>query len=211
MKKLLALLLTAMLIVSMAACGETAAPPATTTEPTTAPAPVGTLLVTFGAAMELVYDVDGKVISITGTNELGKTIAEAKQDQLNTGCVYALRAILRYAVDNNLLGDAKNMVVRVGKGDPLPKEDFLTEICTDCQYLADEECTGIQMIQLSGDKLNEEGNLTADTAKALAVRFLGAEAAEVTGTDAPVDDLYTFTWSDKTVTVHAFTGLVTAK
>ena len=213
MKKVFALLLAAVLVISMAACGETAETPATTTPATEPKAaePMGTLYVTFGATLEFVFDAEGNALSITGTNEIGKTLAAAKQDQVGKGCVFGLRAILRYASDNNLLGDAKSMVIRVGAGEKLPSEDFLNTIATDCQYLADEECTGIQMFIAADSKLDTQGNLTPDAAKALAIRFLGAAEADITGGDAAAEGVYTFTCGEETVTVDAFSGLVTKK
>ena len=213
MKKLFALLLAAVLVISMAACGETAETPATTTPATEPKAaePMGTLYVTFGAKLELVYDAEGKALSITGTNEMGQTLAEAKQDQVGKGCVFALRSILRYASDNKLLGDAKSMVIRVGVGEKLPKENFLEEIATDCQYLADEECTGIQMFTAADDKLEENGKLTPAAAKTLACRFMDALEEEVVSDEALENGAYTFTCGNMVVTVDAFSGLVTKK
>ena len=213
MKKLFALLLAAMLVISMAACGETAVEPTTepTTEPTVAPEPIGTLYVSFGAVLELAYDAEGNALSITGTNELGKSIADANQNQLGKGCVFVLRTILRYAADNNLLGDAKTMAVRVGAKEQLPKENFLEEIQTDCQYLADEECTGIRIIPLDGDKLDSSGNITAATAKKLASLFFAADETAVTGGEAAVDGIFTFVCGENSCTVDAFNGLVTKK
>jgi hypothetical protein len=212
MKKLLALLLAVMLVVSMAACGKTDAAPTTapTTAPEKEPEPAGTLYVAFGAALEMVFDSNCETISITGTNDLGKLIADANQNQLNKGCVFALRAILRYASDNSLLGDAKTMAIRVGAKDTLPKADFLEEIQTDCQYLADEECTGIRIVPLVGDMLDSDGNITAAAAKKLACRFMEAEDADVTGGEAAADGVFTFVCGEKSCTVDAFSGLVKA-
>lgn len=207
MKKLFTLCLALLLV--LCGCAETPAKPAVTTSPTEtteAPTtPVGTLYVSFGATLELVYDETGAALEITGTNEIGKQLAEAKQDQLGKGCVYVLRSVFRYAIANELLGDAKTAAFRTGKNDPLPTEDFLTVIGQDCQYLLDEEVTHIGMYELSGDKLDAEGNLTYDAAKLLATKYLGADAQ---GEEAPADGMYTFTAEEKACTVDAFTGLV---
>ena len=208
MKRLFALLLAAVLVISMAACGETAVEP--TTEPTE-PTPLGTLYVSFGATLELVYDTNGNALTLEGTNELGKSIADANQDQLNRGCVFVLRTVLRYAADNNLLGDAKTMTVRVGAKEQPPKEDFLEEIQTDCQYLADEECTGIRIMPLDGDKLDSSGNITAATAKKLACLFFAADETTVTGGEAAANGVFTFVCGENSCTVDAFNGLVTKK
>ena len=214
MKKWIAMLLALMPVLSLAACGEEA--PAPTTPPTTAATeakeadPAGTLYVAMGGTLELVFDNEGNALTITGTNEVGKTLAAAGQKQIGKGCVFVLRTILRYASDNNLLGDAKSMVLRIGVGEELPTADFLEVIATDCQYLADEECTGVQMYRAIDDKLDDNGNLTAAAAKFLAGRFMGVTAEEVSGEETIADGFYTFSCGDMTVTVDAFTGLVSA-
>lgn len=210
MKKMIALCLVMLMLASvLSGCNENRADP---TETTGAKAsPVGTLYVSFGATLELVYDDAGNALQLTGTNEAGKVLAEAKQDQLNKGCVYTLRSILSYAIENDLLGDAKTAAVRVGANDPLPSDDFLNVIIEDCQYLVDEELAGIDMICLAGDKLGEDGNLTYEAARKLAGKYLDVDAADLRGEQTPADGVYTFTGGDRSCTVDAFTGLVIGK
>lgn len=213
MKKIFAILLALAMLLALAACGETDAAPTTvpTTAPTEAATPAGTLYMTFGAAIEMVYDEEGEVLELTGKNEAGKTIAQACQNQLGRECVFAARAILRYTSDNQLIGDARTVAVRLGKGDPLPEEDFLDTIITDCQYLADEECTNLKMVKIHDERLTEDGELNSDAAKRLASYFLDVPEADITGDNEPVDGAYTLTGGEKSCTVDAFTGLVTAK
>ena len=199
-----------MLLSILSGCGsDTAAPttlaPETTAAAEAAPTPVGTLYVSFGAALEITYDEEGNALTLTGVNEAGKLLAEAKQDQLNKGCVYTLRSILRMVIDQQLLGDAKTVTVRIGAEDPLPTEDFLQTIGQDCQYLIDEEGAGVDIYCLTGDKLDETGNLTYETAQMLASKYLGAEA---TAAETTATDVYAFTAGEKTCTVDAFTGLI---
>lgn len=213
MKKFLALLLSAILILGVfAGCGNAAKPGETTAE-TTAPAakPAGTLYLSFGPTIEVAYDDAGNVLQITGTNEAGKTIADASADQVGKACVFAARKFLRYASDNKLLGDAKSMVVRVGIGDPLPDDEFLSTIVTDCQYLADEESTGIWLMQLTQEALDSDGNMTPAAAKKLAARFLEVEESALVGDDTITQGAYIYTGADKSCSVDAFTGLVTKK
>lgn len=214
MKKILALLLGAILILGLfAGCNQNMAnntTTATTAEATTEPAvPVGTLYLSFGPAFKIIYDRDGNALEITGTNEEGQTIATNCADQIGKGCVFVARKFLRYASDNNLLGNAKNMVVRLDMSDPLPSEDFLDTIVTDCQYLADEECTNLQLMKIDSDDLTCDGNLTLETARILAARFLGAEETDLVDPEAITDGLYTFSSCDASCSVDAFTGLVT--
>ena len=144
--------------------------------------------------------------------EYGKTIANACQNQLNQDCVFAARAMLRYASDNKLFGDAKTVAVRLGKNDPMPTTDFLETIITDCQYLLDEECTGLKMIRISDERLDEDSRLNLDCAKILASYYLGAPTSELSGGEVPLDGVYTITTADgKSCTVDAFNGLVVGK
>ena len=207
MTKIIALSLALLLL--LCGCGkEAAVTPETTTVPETtapAPTPAGTLYVSFGAALEIVYDESGNALTLTGLNEVGKQLADAKQNQLNKGCVYTLRSILRMAIDQQLLGDAKTCTVRIGANDPLPTEDFLMTIGQDCQYLIDEEGAPLDIYCLTGDMLDEKGELTFDTAQMLASKYLQAEATPAEETPIGV---YTFTAGDKTCTVDAFSGLI---
>lgn len=210
MKKVIALCLAILTLAGvLSGCNENLTDPAETTE--TKVSPAGTLFVSFGAALEIVYDDSGNALQLTGTNEAGKVLAEARQDQLNKGCVYTLRAILRYAIDNDLLGDAKTVAVRLGINDPLPTDDFLAVIIEDCQYLVDEELAGIDMVCIADDKLGEDGNLTYEAAMKLASKYLCVDAADLSGEQTPVDGVYTFTGGDRSCTVDAFTGLVIGK
>lgn len=215
MKRILAMLLCVILVLGLfVGCNKEEAAPTTTaaTEASTEPAePAGTLYLAFGPALALVYDEEGKVLQIAGTNEAGKTIADTCADQVGRGCVFAARKFLRYASDNNLLGDAKSMVVRVGNSDPLPTEDFLDTIVTDCEYLADEECTGIQLMKITVDDLDSDGNMIPETARALAARFLGVTESDLQGEETVADGFYSFSCGDASCTVDAFTGLVTRK
>lgn len=216
MKKILALTLGAVLILGLfAGCNQNGTDNTTTaatTEATTEPAvSAGTLYLTFGPAFEIVYDENGNALQITGTNEAGQTIAANCADQIGKDCVFAARKFLRYASDNNLLGDAKNMVVRLDMSDPLPSEDFLDTIVTDCQYLADEECTGLRLMKIVSDNLTCDGNLTPETARVLAAHFLGVAETDLSDPGAITDGCYNFSGGDASCAVDAFTGLVTKK
>ena len=210
MKKSIAFTLAVLLALGMfAGCGNTADTPQTTTEATEAAEPVGTLLIHVGAAFEFVYDATGKALQINGLNEAGQDIAPICDKYIGRDCVHGVRGLLRHMSDNKLIGDAKTMAVRVKHGDPLPSQDFLETITTDTQYLADEECTGVKVIQIGQGQLNNDGTLTPQIAKTLAYLTLGCTAEDLTGADVPAQGLYTFSYDGKSCTVDAVTGAVT--
>lgn len=210
MKKLLAVLLSLAVLFAFAGCGsetpgETAAP----THETEAPTPVGSVIATMGTVgFELVYDREGVILELKGFNEAGDAIAEACQKYVGRACVHGIRGILRYAADNQLLGDAKTFSIRVRHGDPLPEETFLETIVVDTQYLADEECTGIRMIQLDGSHLTAEGYIDEDTAARMGSLYLQVDVTDVTVSQLSAEHTYTVTAADMTCTVGAVTGFV---
>lgn len=208
MKKFFALLLAALTVLTFAACGKTETP-----ETTAAPVAetAGKLTIAFGAVVEIVYDETGKLISLNGINETGEKIAAGCTGFEGRDVVHCVRSLLRYAVDNQLLGDAKTMSVRMHKDNKIPDEEFLPTIIQDTQYLADEECTGIRMVSVALEDLDENGNIGLEKAKHMAMVYLGATmTADLGGDEEPADGAYTFEYEGVSCTVNAVTGLVTA-
>lgn len=199
-----------MLFALMAGCGNNSKP-SETTEDTTPATPAGTLYVTLNNTLELVYDQDGNILELKGTDADSNAIAADLQMHLGRGCVHAVRGFMRYVSDRKIIGDAKSMTVRVGFGDPLPTADFLDTITVDTQMLADEEGTGVQIHKISADKLDSAGLILPEVAKILAARRLSTTAETLTGEDTVVDGQYTYSFAGKTCTVNATTGLITAK
>lgn len=212
MKKLLALALSALMILGLfVGCGNTAKPAESSTETTVAATPAGKLIVSLNNTVEFVYDETGKILEIKGTDEDSNAIATDLQQHLGRDCVHGVRALMRYHTDKKIVGDAKTMSVRVAYGDPLPTEDFLDTIVIDTQMLADEEDSGVRIIQIGAAQLDEYGIILPETAKKMAGLYLGVAAEELTGDYVGTDNLYTYSFGDKSCTVDGTTGLVKAK
>jgi len=173
--------------------------------------PAGTLYVDFGASIEVLYDDEGNALLFTGVNEAGKKIATGSTMYLGKLCPSFLWKLLEFGIKNKLTDSTPLMVVRVGKTDVPPTDDFLTAIATGCQQLSDRMNAGIRVFALGEEQLNEEGLLTAQTAKTLASVRFGCAETEVDGDAAPADGVYTFTCNGKTCTVDAFSGVTTLK
>lgn len=206
MKKLIAIMLSLALTLSLAACGSKT--PAETTVPTEQAVPVGSVIAAMGAVFELVYDHEGVVLELKGLNDAGQQIADNCQQHLGRACVHVIRSLLRYASDNQLIGDARTLSVRVRHGDPLPEDTFLDTIVDDTQYLADEECTGIRMVKLDATRLTGEGLIDEDTAGYMAAVYFQGDVTEMTVSPLSQENIYTVTWQDAVCTVDAVTGLV---
>lgn len=219
MKKYLTLAVCLLILLSLlVGCGNTTAPAETPTETTTETTPKtttatpgGTLLLSMGDTYELVYDAAGKILEVNGTSENSKKIAADLQQQVGRDCVYGARALMNYYISQQLLDNIKTMAVRVGFGDPLPSEDFLTTCVNDTQLLAFEEDTAVQIVEISGSSLDDKGLLLPETAKKLAALHLGVTPEELTGEDTVEDNLYTYSFDEMTCIVDAFTGLAIEK
>lgn len=205
--QILAMLLIFAMVLSAAGCSKDGG------KETTAPVKetAGVLTIAFGAVVEIVYDETGKLISLNGINETGEKITAACTGFEGRDVVHCVRSMLRYAYDNQLLGDAKTMSVRMGKDSKVPDEEFLPTIIQDTQYLADEECTGIRMVSIALEDLDSEGNISMEKAKHMAMIYLGAiQTADLGGDEEAVNGIYTFDYEGAACTVNAVTGLVTA-
>lgn len=173
--------------------------------------PAGTLYIDFGVSIEVVYDDEGKALQLVGTNQAGKQAATNCTRFLGKPCSAVVWKLLEYSVKNKLTGSTPLMVIRLDKTDVPPSDDFLTAIATPCQQLSDRMNAGIRVFAPEGEQLDEEGQLTSQTAKALAAVRFGCAETDITGGEALADGVYTFTCNGKTCTVDAFSGVTTLK
>ena len=171
--------------------------------------PTGTLYCYLNGAVELIYDDEGKALQLSGTNEIGKQLTSACIQLLGSKSEELPKAMLIHAIQNNLLGETKTMVLRVGSGDPLPYESMLTDIADQCQQLAAEKGCAIRVFAVNQNMLAKDDLLGLDIAKQIAAVYLGE--GEISGDEAPANGVYSFTANGKSCTVDAFSGVVTMK
>lgn len=211
-KKLIAIILSAMMLLGLCACGQQAEAPETT-EALQGSSPVGILLVSMGAEFQINYDAEGFAISITGTNDAGRTAAATVTGFNGRDCVHAVRSLLDAVVEQKLSGNAKDLVVRLGMESEVPYEGFLENIRNDVQLKADELGAGMMVKLITDADLTEEGFINLTVAKELAAKYAGlADVAVLEGTGEVVNGAYTFTFGaegeEDTATVDASTGHV---
>jgi len=211
-KKLIAVILSALMLLGLCACGTGNDAPETT-EALQGSSPVGILLVSMGAEFQIGYDAEGFAINITGTNDAGRTAAAAVTNFMGRDCVHAVRSLLDAVVEQKLAGNAKELVLRLGMEAEIPYDGFLQNIGNDVQLKCDELGSGLMVKLITDDMLNEEGFINTATAKELAAKHANlADAAVLEGGDAVVNGAYTFTFEvegeEDTATVDASTGHV---
>lgn len=212
-KKLIAIILSALMLLSlMAGCGTTNDTPETT-EALQGSSPVGILLVSMGAEFQIGYDAEGFAINITGTNDAGRTAAATVTNFMGRDCVHAVRSLLDSVVAEKLAGTAKDLVIRLGMESEVPYEGFLQNIGGDVQLKCDELGSGLMVKLITDDMLTEEGFINEATAKELAAKHAGLEdVAVLEGNDAVTDGMYTFAFGEEgekdIATVDANTGHV---
>ena len=209
-KKLIAMILSVLMLLGLfAGCTPATNDAPETTEAIQGSSPVGVLLVSMGAEFQIGYDAEGFAISITGTNDAGRTAAATVTGVTGRDCVHAVRSLLESVAEQKLSGNAKDLVIRLGVESEVPYEGFLQNIGNDVQLKSDELGAGLMVKLLTEKELTEEGFINVATAKELVAKHAGLEdAAVLEGAEEVVDGAYTFTFGEDVATVDASTGHV---
>ena len=98
----------------------------------------GLLILRVNPEIEIAYDKDGKVLSLTGKNEDGKRIVSAMQDYTGKSCDSVLQDLIM-EIDKagyfagEIDGQQKNIVLQIEPGSVLPSDHFLTDMSTCTQ------------------------------------------------------------------------------
>ena len=137
--KLAGLTLTAALtLTALTACGGsgTAALPGTTPSATplqTASASVGTVLLSVNPEIEMSYDEQGNVVSLTGLNDDGRAVLAGYTGYEGKPCKTVIAELVT-AIDDGGYFDAtidgheKNIVLKLERGSEYPDDDFLEDV-----------------------------------------------------------------------------------
>lgn len=187
--------LAALLAVVMALCVLTACnkePQQTEPENVGTPLPVGTIVLTVGASVNIRYDIDGLAVKVDGNNEDGINLADSYTGYLGKPCADVVEElILAAAKDAYLTANTKNIVVKQVLTSALPGSHFLETIETAAKDAAAEAKSAAVVTLVNSEKMDSEGYINLETAQALLCNELGVEKLDMYyGLPTPTDGCY---------------------
>lgn len=206
-KKILAAVLSIVLLLCLAACGGKTATPAPSggTVQTVKPDADGMIYLSMGAEIKLNYDKNGNILSVEPANEAGQELLAEAPVGTGVACNVAAADLVKAAVADT---DLKVIIIKQAFGSSSPSKEFLSAIATDAEAAAGS----CKVITVSVDELTAEGYLSIDTVKAIFMASIGVESAVVTVTEEQVNGIYYLSHKDGNVTsnytVDADTGIV---
>lgn len=170
----------------------------------------GTVVLTYGAHVEIDYDQNGKILRLRGMNDLGQTAVAAESGLVGKDVTKGVDACLSALAEDSVIRRNRSLAIRVKFGDRLPKDDFLETVAEDARVTCREKGINLKVYPIGPDKLEPDGTINMETCKTMAMDYLGAlMMADIGGDETPVDNVYTFSFENRICTVDTNTGLVT--
>ena len=203
-RKILSALLCAALLLCFAGCAKE---PVTNVTPTfDTPETAGVLFVSVGAEFKIVYDTEGLVIALDGTNNAAGEVVSAYGDANGAACDAVVSKLIKDTVDLGSNGFNRVVVIKQASGSVVPSANFLEDVRLDAA-----SATDFEVVLILADTLTQDGYISADAAKDILVRQLKLTDVTITCSDV-VDDRYTLTFetdgAEQEYQVDAVTGTV---
>jgi hypothetical protein len=133
-------------------------------------------VLTAGASVNISYDIDGLVVKIDGNNENGITLSDSYTDYLGKPCANAAKELIQAASKASFLtADTKNIVIKQVRGAVLPGAHFLETIENAVKDAAAEVKSTAVITMVNTEKMDDDGYIDLETAKALLCNKLGVE------------------------------------
>ena len=215
MKKLFALMLATLMLLSLCACGKSEAEyqsgmVATEPQEMLMPDEAGKLTIYSEADIQVVYNEKGNVIAVTALNQPAERIVNT-YDFAEKTCSLAVLELVDMVFDESLLTTRSCILVRQEPGSATPSDDFLKNILDDAQLNKGE----YPVIVTGADELNADGLFSAKTAQTvLNASHPATEGSTIVCSGDPVGGSYSFFCTDvegntKEYAVGAIDGTVT--
>lgn len=218
-KKLLSLLLTAVMFLGLlAGCGNNSDSSDSSTETTGAavsePIAAGMLVLSTDASVKITYDADALVLNVSSLNDNGVVLSDLYTDYLGKSVTTVVEELLRLGEKQDYLTDnVKNVIIKSAFGSSLPGTSFLDNISLTVQNTLDDLGSAAVITLIDQTGLTEDGYISLDIAKKLLANQLGvAEFDTYYGNDAISSDCYICTveisGEQYSYTINAVTGLI---
>ena len=200
--KLSALVLTSVLSLSLlTACTQnagTAAAPSQAPAAREAPAgSVGTVLLSVNPEIEMAYDGQGNVVSLTGRNADGQAVLQGYSGYEGKACTAVVSELVEKIdqggyFDSTIQGHEKNIVLKLGSGAQSPSDDFLEELAQAVRVTVEEEQIGSRTMALDQDDYDDayedRGYINTAAAQELLSAQMGRDDLQFMEKDYDLDD-----------------------
>lgn len=193
MKKFFSAVLVVVMTISLlAGCGSQEATPTETDPTVSASIPAGTLVLCSGTCVSITYDTDGLVLKVNGVNEAGIELADSYTDYMGKPCATVAKELIAAGAQaGQLTPDVKNIIIKQNLRSQLPDSHFLETIETEVKAAAEAAGSTAVITVIDTSKLDEQGYINLDTAKALLCNELGVEKLDkYYGSATPIDGTY---------------------
>lgn len=225
MKKIIALLLASlMLLTAMAGCKKDAdanTPPAgdatTPSENGEVVGPVfqqggGSFYITADASILVTYDADGTVQKAEAQNSAAENYLASCDDQTGYDCTDFVSNFIK-GMKVLSLNEMSYVIIKQNKDSGHPTQNFMTELKAVAETTLTDISSSAKLVVLSADKMDSNNHLDLESAKTLAIAYLGVRNLEnFSGDTAPVNGFYNFyiryDGAEEYVHVNALTGCV---
>lgn len=177
-QKTLGLTLTAALILTILwGCSPSSAEPVRSGQETDA---VGTILLSVNPEIQVTYDKEGNVVSLTGENQDGNAVLAEVSGYEGESCEAVVKKLVGMIYDqgyfaNTVSGHEKNIILKMEKGSAYPSEDFLEELAEAVREVVAEHNSGSKTLTLDDDDFDQEDRIDQEAAREILSAQLGRE------------------------------------
>lgn len=158
---------------------------------------LGELLLNVNAAVVISYDDNGMVANVAPYegNDRGEELVAEYEDYLGKTCSEVVCDLI---ANSNLAGflneEVNYVLIKQVHGSTVPANNFLEGITLDAQAAIETAGSMAQLVVLTVNDLDGEGYINTDSAKKLMQAYMATDRTDYlcVGTDYPIDGMYGF-------------------
>lgn len=187
MRKWIIALMCIALLMGLCACSQPAQQAGGSSNETPGtPAVFGMLTLNMNAIVNVSYDSEGFVLSVSSGNEMGDEVIGKLTTTKGLSCTKLMCELVTAAADTSYASDHNIILLKQAAGSQVPSENFLETIRLEVEKIAGDR----SIILVTVDQLIEDGHLSLDSAKELLMKQLKVEADTISGDPVMQDSRY---------------------
>ena len=199
MRKRIAALLCIALLMGLCACSQPAGQAGSNNDDTpNSPQAFGMLTLNMNAIVNVSYDEEGFVFSVSSGNEMGNEITESLTATSGLSCTKLVCDLIHAIADTPYATEQNTILLKQEMGSQIPSDNFLENIRLEAEKIAGDR----SVILVTADQLTEDGYLSLDSAKELLMKQLKVDADAISGASIMQDGLYSLSVTRSDTTTH---------